>query len=128
MKVIKTSISFFLFVLALSVIPSSLLFLGYRNLFVDHFWVIFSFLCGITYLVVISVCISQQINSELGARMFLATTTFKILACLFFVLIYLIKNRVNKYVFVSDFFYVYFLSTIFEIYSLLCNLRNQNLG
>jgi hypothetical protein len=34
---------------------------------------------------------------------------------------------VNKYVFVADFFYIYFLNTAFEVYSLLCNLRNQNL-
>jgi hypothetical protein len=73
------------------------------------------------------VSVGQQINAELGAQMFLGATTFKILACLAFAVIFLLKNRVNRYVFVADFFYIYFLNTAFEIYSLLRNLRNQKL-
>ncbi len=73
------------------------------------------------------VLIGQQIDAEKGTQFFLAATVFKILACLVFALVFLLKNKVNKYVFVADFFYVYFLNTAFEIYSLLRNLRNQNL-
>ena len=61
------------------------------------------------------------------AQTFLAVTVFKILACLTFTLVFLLKNKVDKVVFAGDFFYVYFLNTAFEVYILLRNLRNQNL-
>ncbi len=41
-------------------------------------------------------------------------------------LIYLHKYKVNDVVFVLNYFYLYFLYTAFEIYSLLSNLRVQN--
>ncbi len=69
---------------------------------------------------------AQQINAEKGAQVFLAATVFKILSCLVFALVFLLKNKVNKYIFVADFFYLYFLNTAFEVYILLRNLRNQN--
>jgi len=77
--------------------------------------------------VVITVLLGQQLDAERGAQFFLGATVFKILACLVFALVFLLKNKVNKYVFVADFFYIYFLNTAFEIYTLLRNLRNQNL-
>jgi len=56
---------------------------------------------------------------------FMAATAVKILACLIFVVIFLAKNKVNKYVFLGDFFYVYFLNTAFEVYILLRTLRHK---
>ena len=56
---------------------------------------------------------------------FLGATVVKILACLIFVLVFLAKNKVEKYVFVGDFFYVYFLNTAFEVYILLRTLRHK---
>ncbi len=78
-------------------------------------------------MVTVSVIAAAQKNSEYVAPVFLATTTVKILGTLFFVLFFLRKNHVNKFPFVADFFYVYFLNTVFEVYGLLRNLRNQNL-
>ena len=69
----------------------------------------------------------QRKNSELYAQAFLAGTTVKILGTLFFVLVFLRKNQVDKLVFAADFFYIYFLNMAFEVYGLLRNLRNQNL-
>jgi hypothetical protein len=43
------------------------------------------------------------------AQAFLAATTVKILACLFFVLFFLKKNAVNRYVFAGRFFLYIFL-------------------
>jgi hypothetical protein len=43
------------------------------------------------------------------------------------VLIFVMKNSINRYIFAGDFFYIYFLNMAFEIYGLLRNLRNQNL-
>jgi len=56
---------------------------------------------------------------------FMGATVVKILACLIFVVIFLAKNKVEKYVFIGDFFYTYFLNTIFEVYILLRTLRNK---
>ena len=41
---------------------------------------------------------------------------------------FLAKNKVNKYVFLADFFYVYLLNMVFEVYVLLRNLRHKNLS
>ncbi|MGZ3754471.1 MAG: hypothetical protein ACXVAY_08745 [Mucilaginibacter sp.] len=126
MKLLRPILSYLLFVIILTALP---LYIGtiHADWLTPHFWLIFFFICSLTFLVTIMVSAGQQMNAELGGQMFLATTTFKILACLAFVVIYLLKNKVNKYVFVADFFYIYFLNTAFEVYSLLCNLRNQNL-
>lgn len=58
---------------------------------------------------------------------FMGATVVKILACLIFVVVFLAKNKVEKYVFIGDFFYVYFLNTVFEVYILLRTLRHKNL-
>jgi len=56
---------------------------------------------------------------------FMGATIVKILSCLIFVLIFVHENKVEKHVFIGDFFYVYFLNTAFEIYILLRTLRNK---
>jgi len=87
----------------------------------------FFFFSALTFLTVIAILMVAKINKEMYAQAFLAATTVKLLACMFFVLIFLLKNKVNKYVFVADFFYIYFLNMGFEIYGLLRNLRNQKI-
>lgn len=66
-------------------------------------------------------------KKDLYTQTFMAATTVKILFTLFFVLFFLTKTTVNRYVFMADFLYIYFLNMGFEIYCLLRNLRNQNL-
>jgi hypothetical protein len=127
LKLLRHVLFYLLFVIVLAAPPLWLNYNGHADLLIIHFWLIFSFLSGLTFVVVIAVLMGQQISHERGTQMFLAATVFKILACLVFALVFLLKNRVNKYVFVADFFYIYFLNTAFEIYSLLRNLRNQNL-
>jgi len=127
MKVYRTVLSFLIFVLLLAVPPLLLNYTGNGNLITPHFWLLFSFISGLTLIVIICVLICQRINSEFYAQAFLAATTFKILLCLIFIVVFLKKIQVDKLVFVADFFYVYFLNTAFEVYGLLRNLRNQNL-
>jgi hypothetical protein len=50
---------------------------------------------------------------------FLIGTTVKLILCMCFALAYLHKNHVNNIYFLTDFFYLYLLNTVFEIYSLL---------
>ncbi|WP_345103384.1 hypothetical protein [Mucilaginibacter panaciglaebae] len=111
----------------LAALPLWLHYSGHAELLTTHFWLLFSFLSALTLVVVIAVIKGQQINAERGSQVFLAATVFKILACLVFALVFLLKNKVNKPIFVADFFYIYFLNMAFEVYTLLRNLRNQNL-
>jgi len=66
-------------------------------------------------------------NQEYFTPAFLGGTTFKILACLIFIFVFLRNKPVDKHVFLADFAYIYLLNTAFEIYVLLRNLRHENL-
>jgi hypothetical protein len=116
-----------LFVAITAVPPLVLIYTGHADWLAPKFWLLFFFISGLTFLTVVSILMVAKINAEMYAQAFLAATTVKILASMIFVLIFLLKIKVNKYVFAADFFYIYFLNMAFEIYGLLCNLRNQNL-
>ncbi|GAB3913315.1 hypothetical protein GCM10028826_25760 [Mucilaginibacter boryungensis] len=104
-----------------------MIYTGQTEYIITKFWLLFGYLSALTLMVIITVLTVQKNNKELYAPSFLASTTVKILATLFFVLFFLRKNPVNRFAFAGDFFYVYFLNTAFEVYGLLRNLRNQNL-
>ena len=104
-----------------------MIYTGQTEYIITKFWLLFGYLSALTLMVIITVLTVQKNNKELYAPAFLASTTVKILATLFFVLFFLRKNPVNRFAFAGDFFYVYFLNTAFEVYGLLRNLRNQNL-
>lgn len=126
MKISKILISFLLFTCLLAVPPLLLQYLDNGDLLVPNFWAIFFFISALTLIIIVTVLLVQQKNNEMYAAAFLGATTFKLLACLIFVLIFIKKNNPEKLNFVLDFMYLYFLNTVFEIYGLLRNLRNQN--
>ena len=102
--------------------------LGYSDWLVPNFWVFYGFISGLTLLILGAILWVQRKNSDYYAQIFLAGTTVKILACLIFIFVFLAKNKVNKYAFVGDFFYLYLLNMAFEVYVLLRNLRHKNSG
>ena len=93
---------------------------------VTDFWGVFIFLSLLTLVTTLAVLLVQQKNSEMYGQAFLAATTFKLLATLVFILIFIKETKPLKIVFMVDFMYLYFLNMAFEIYGLLRNLRNQN--
>jgi hypothetical protein len=127
LKILTAVISFAVFTLFLAAPPLYALHNGYANIIIPNFWVLFGFISGLTFITVMLILINQQINPGMYAQTFLAATVVKILASLSFTVVFILKNDVNKVVFASDFLYVYFLNTAFEVYVLLRNLRNQNL-
>ena len=127
MKIYKPILSFLIFTGLLAILPLLAGFTGNESWLIPHFWGVFLFMSVLTLFVIVIVLIAQQKNDELFAQAFLAGTTFKLLACLTFVFIFIRKNHPEKIAFVVDFMYLYFLNTVFEIYGLLRNLRNQNL-
>ena len=126
MKILPSIFGYLLFVIMLAILPVTAQHNGYADWLVSNFWLIFFFLSGLTFLVLTSILVVQKKNSEYYVQGFLVATTVKILACLFFIIIFLAKNKVNKYVFLADFFYIYLLNTVFEVYILLRNLRHKN--
>jgi len=127
MKITQSILSYLLFTLLLAVPPMLLIYNGDTDLITVHFWLIFAFLSGLTFFAVMLVLVVHVRKPDFAAQAFLAATTVKILACLIFIFIFLTKNKVNKLVFISDFFYIYLLNTAFEVYILLRNLRHKNL-
>ena len=127
MKIYKSVLWYLLFVICLAIPPVILLNTGNGFLIVPHFWVIFAFVSGLTLISIILILIIQKLNNEMYTAAFLGATTFKLLSCLVFVLIFTKKSQPEKLPFVVDFMYIYFLNMAFEIWSLLSNLRNQNL-
>jgi hypothetical protein len=125
MKVIPSILAYVLFVVLLAIAPAAMQYNGEAEWLAPHFWLMFFFVSGITLIGLAGILIVQKRNKEFYVQAFLVSTTVKILACMIFIVIYTMKNKTNKYVFVSDFFYVYLLNMVFEIYLLIRNLRHQ---
>ena len=127
MKIYQSILFFLWFTLIIAIPPYMLNNYGHKDLITPQFWLIFFFLCGLTLLVVTSILIVRQMYPTMFSEAFMGATVVKILACLIFVVVFLAKNKVDKYVFISDFFYIYFLKTVFKVYILLRTLRHKNL-
>jgi len=125
LKIYKTLISYLIFSLLLAAPALLLKYFDNSDMLVPGFWVLYFFVCVLTLLVILTVLAVQYKNNDMYAQAFLGATTFKLLACLIFVLVFIKKNHPEKLYFVADFMYLYFLNTGFEIYGLLRNLRNQ---
>jgi len=127
MKILPSISTYLLFLILLTILPLTMQHNGYDDWLVPNFWLVFFYLSGLTFLVLAAILFVQYKNQEYYVQAFLAGTTVKILGCIFFIIIFLMKNKVNKHFFLADFFYIYFLNMGFEIYLLLRNLRHKNL-
>lgn len=127
MKIFPSILAFLIFTLILAIPPVILQYSGNTDLLVPHFWLVFFYMSALTLLVVALILFVQYKNQEYYAQAFMGGTTVKILACLAFIVIFAAKNKVNKHIFLADFFYIYFLNMGFEVYLLLRNLRHKNL-
>jgi hypothetical protein len=127
MKIYQAILFFLWFTFIIAIPPYWLSNYGHADFLTPNFWLIFFFLSGLTLVVVTSILIVRQMYPTMFSEAFMGATVVKILACLIFVVILLHKNKVDKYVFLGDFFYIYFLNTAFEIYILLRTLRHKNL-
>jgi hypothetical protein len=127
MKITSSLLLFLLFIVIIAIPPFVLQYTGNTGLLVNKFWIIFLFMSGLTFLVLVITLLAGKKKQEHMAQGFLGGTTFKILACLIFILVFLSKNAPDKLVFMADFLYIYLLNTAFEVYILLRNLRHENL-
>jgi hydrogenase-4 membrane subunit HyfE len=126
LKISKVVITFIIFSLLLALPPFTLQHLDGCYWLIPGFWGVFVFVSSLTLFTIVLVLAVQKKNSAMYAQAFLGATTFKLLACLVFVLIFIKETKPEKIPFVVDFMYLYFLNMAFEVYGLLRNLRNQN--
>jgi hypothetical protein len=85
----------------------------------------FGFMAALTLGVYLISVFGLNIEGKNQAFIVLSAIVFRFLGSMVFVLIYLQKNSVDGILFIANFFSVYLLLTIFEIYSLLRILRHQ---
>lgn len=116
--------SFFTALVAAIVISLEYIFPA-TTLLIDKFWVVFSFMVGITFIAYLVAYFGIKKKPETGVMAIMASMTLKLLFCMGFVLVYVLKTPVNRLLFVINFFSLYFLFSGFEIYALLCNLRHS---
>lgn len=127
MKITTVVLFFLLFTVIIAIPPLAFQYTGNGSVLAPGFWRTFFFMSGLTLLLLTGMLIVKQRGQEYFTQAFLGGTTFKILACLIFIFIFLSKYVTNKHVFLADFFYMYLLNTVFEIYVLLRSLRHKNL-
>ena len=127
MKILLSVFSFLLFIIIIAIPPALLQYTGNTSLLANDFWTVFIFMSVLTLLLVAGMLAAKQKNQEYFTPAFLAGTTIKLLACLIFIFVFVVRNTTNKHVFLVDFIYIYLLNTAFEIYVLLRNLRHENL-
>jgi hypothetical protein len=127
MKIYQAILFFLWFAFIIAIPPYWLKGNGHADLITPDFWLIFIFLSALTLLVITSILVVRQMYPNMFSEAFMGATVVKILSCLIFVLVFLKKNKVDKYVFIADFFYIYFLNTVFEVYILLRTLRIKKL-
>ena len=127
MKIYQAILFFLWFTFIIAIPPYWFKNNGHPDLITPDFWLIFIFLSALTLLVITSILVVRQMYPNYFSEAFMGATAVKIMACLVFVLIFLKKNKVDKYVFIADFFYIYFLNTAFEVYILLRTLRIKKL-
>ncbi|HEX8020316.1 hypothetical protein [Mucilaginibacter sp.] len=124
---LRVIFSFILFVIITAIPPVLLNYTGHANWLVPRFWLIFFFISMLTFITFFLVNFVGKINYSLYTQTFLAATTVKILVAMSFALFFVMKVKPNNGIFLANFFYVYFLNIAFEIYGLLCTLRNQKI-
>lgn len=122
---LRTLTSFIIFSICLALPPAVLVYTGNTKWVLPQFWGIFVLITALTMMLIVAVSLIEKRHPEMYAQTFLIMTVAKMVLSMALALFFTIKFKVDSVVFVLNFFYVYFLNTIFEVLVLLRNLRNQ---
>ena len=95
------------------------------TILIPHFWLVFTYMAAITLIIYFLSIIGIKKGGDYQSFILLGGIVIRLLASMVFVLIYLLKVKVNGILFIGNFFSIYFLFTVFEIYCLLRSLRIQ---
>jgi hypothetical protein len=98
-----------------------------KEILLPAFWKLFVLFSLLTFLIFITASWRMSLSNKASGQAILGTVTIKLLFCMVLAFIYLSNYDVDPTKFLLNFFYLYFFHTVFAIYCLLRNLRNQNL-
>ncbi len=98
-----------------------------KQFLIPNFWLLFILSSGLTLLIFLIAYWRMRISNKASGQVLLGSITIKLLIYMITAFVYLSKFTVDPSYFLINFFYLYFFQSVFEIYCLLCNLRNQNL-
>ncbi len=126
MTTLKFLIYFILFNILLSVAPLvAENYYPHQELLIPRFWNMFAVFSIITFVIYILASWRMNVSIKSSGQALLASIAVKLLLYMVIAFVYISQNTVNPVNFMICFFYLYFFHTVFEIYCLLCNLRNQ---
>lgn len=94
---------------------------------ISHYFLpLFFFLFFLTLIVYILSYLGIKKGGQTSVLSILGGLTVKMIFSLSIILVLILKTTENQKVLAGNFFYLYFLFTLFEVSGLLCNLRDQN--
>ena len=100
---------------------------GGKNVLIPYFWQLFTAFASLNLITFLLIYWKLPNNSEGSVMALMGSVAIKLLLWMIVVFIYIQNIKVGATNFILDFFYLYLLNSVFEIYCLLRNLRNQNL-
>jgi hypothetical protein len=126
MNILRFLVYYLLFTAVLAIAP--LLFQYYypeMELLIPRFWALFWIFEILTLSIYLIASWRMKVSDKASGQALLGSVTVKLLFCMIIAFVYISANTVEPVKFIINFFYLYFFHTVFEIYCLLCNLRNQ---
>ena len=126
MSISRFIIYFILFIFFLASPPLvAQYFFPIEGLLIPKFWLLFWIFAILTFSIYSFAYWRMSISINASGQALLGSITIKLLICTLIAFLYISENTVDPIKFIINFFYLYFLHTVFEIYCLLCNLHNQ---
>ncbi|UKJ07332.1 hypothetical protein [Solitalea lacus] len=97
-----------------------------RNWFMGEIWVLYLFYTLVTLFTFVLAGYGLKKGGEFSVLTVLVTIVVKMLLCMSLALVLIYTDRItDKWIFISNFFLLYLLYTVFEVYNLIYNLRDQ---
>ena len=128
MSISRFIIYFILFIFFLAIPPLvAQYFFPIEGLLIPKFWLLFWIFAILTFSIYSFAYWRMSISINVSGQALLGSITIKLLICTLIAFLYISENTVDPIKFIINFFYLYFLHTVFEIYCLLCNLHNPKI-
>jgi hypothetical protein len=126
MSIPRFTMLFFLYSLVVVAIPPGLEGRVSFPVVSDHYPLLSFFLFFLTLIVYVLSYLGIKKGGQISVLSLLGGLTMKMIFSLSLMLVLILKTADNQKVLAGNFFYLYFLFTVFEVTCLLRNLRDQN--
>jgi hypothetical protein len=126
MNILKFLFLFSAFALVTVILPYGIEYYFNISLLSNQFLLVSFFLFFLTIIVYIVSYLGIKKGGQNSVLSVLGGLTLKMIFSLAMILLLFLKTTENQKVLAGNFFYIYFLFTLFEVICLLRNLRDQN--